>query len=62
MGAIISLAVSFGISSVLFEGVWAFDITTPIITILGCIFLTLIITNLAITKALNTQTRELFHS
>jgi len=60
LGAIISLAVSFVISSVLFEGVWAFNLTTPLITITVCVILTTFITNLAITQALKMKTRELF--
>lgn len=59
-GAVISLIVSYLVSNILFDGLWAFDLYTPVVSVIICIILTVIITYIAIKQSLNVKTIELF--
>jgi len=59
-GILISLAVSYMLSSLLFDGLWIFNLTVPIASLIACCVLTILITDFASRNALKTKTRDLF--
>ena len=59
-GAGISLIISYLMSWILFDGVWVFDIFTPISSVLACVMITVVITFFAVSRSLKTRASQLF--
>jgi putative ABC transport system permease protein len=58
-GASISLAVSFVFSTLLFEEIWAFDLLTPLASVILCVVITVFVTHLSTRKALEVKVSTL---
>ncbi len=59
-GALGSLAISYYLSSLLFDSLWVFDWVIPLSSIVGGTAITLIVTYLAIRGSLETRSQQLF--
>jgi putative ABC transport system permease protein len=58
-GISLSLVFSYILSGFLFEGLWAYDVQTPIWTLIGGVLLTVIVTHFAIQQSLKTPPQKL---
>ncbi len=60
LGAGLSLVISYLLSWILFDGIWVFDLKTPLISVSLCILLTCGVTFMATAKSLRMRASELF--
>ncbi len=60
-GILISFIASYLISSLIFENSWKLDWIPPVLSLVGCLCVSLIVTFIAINRSLKTKTIELFY-